>query len=51
MLENKPGHDKQNVLHELRVRFNQVREDVKTHNCWLQLKCCSIQEQCIAFPI
>ena len=28
-----------------------VREDVKMHYCLLQAKCCSIQEQCIAFPI
>ena len=28
-----------------------VREDVNIHNCWLQPKCCSIKEQCIAFPI
>ena len=28
-----------------------VRENIIIHNCWLQPKCCSIQEQCIAFPI
>ena len=28
-----------------------VRGDIKILNCWLQPKYCSIQQQCIAFPI
>ena len=28
-----------------------IREDVKIHNCWLQPKCCSLQDQFLAFPI
>ena len=28
-----------------------LREDITIHNCCPQLKCCSIQQLCIAFPI
>ena len=33
------------------LRVSSLREDVKIHNCWLQRKCCSLQDQCVAFPI
>ena len=26
-----------------------LREDIKIHNCWLQPKCCSIQQLCVVF--
>ena len=35
----------------LREKRGKLREDIIIHNYWLQPKWCSIQEQCIAFPI
>ena len=37
--------DVMNTIREL------IRGDVKIHNSWLQPKCYSIQQLCIAFPI
>ena len=43
-----------NTLNDLLVYLQAqdiIGEDIKVHNRWLHLQCCSIQQLCMAFPI